>query len=191
MQHYLGIIFATILVNNFVLSQFLGLCPFMGVSRKFDTALGMGLATAFVLTLSSCAANLIDTYLLKPFDLQFLRTIAFIVAIAVLVGLTELFIAKTSPLLHRLLGIYLPLITTNCAVLGVALLNANQDHNLLESALYGLGAALGFTLVLILFAAIRERLEAADVPAPFRGTPIALISAGILAIAFMGFGGWL
>lgn len=191
MQHYLGIIFATTLVNNFVLSQFLGLCPFMGVSRKFETALGMGLATAFVLTLSACAANLIDTYLLTPFHLQFLRTISFIVAIAVLVGLTEMFIAKSSPLLHRLLGIYLPLITTNCAVLGVALLNANQHHTLLESAFYGLGAALGFTLVLILFAAIRERLEAADVPAPFRGTPIALISAGILAIAFMGFGGWI
>ena len=135
-------------------------------------------------------ANLIDTYLLRPFNLQYLRTISFIVAIAVLVGLTEMFIAKTSPLLHRLLGIYLPLITTNCAVLGVALLNANQEHSLLASAVYGLGAALGFTLVLILFAAIRERLEAADVPLPFRGTPIALISAGILAIAFMGFGGW-
>lgn len=190
MQYYLTIIFATTLVNNFVLSQFLGLCPFMGVSRKFDTALGMGLATAFVLTLSACSANLIDTYLLRPFNLQYLRTISFIVAIAVLVGLTEMFIAKTSPLLHRLLGIYLPLITTNCAVLGVALLNANQEHSLLASAVYGLGAALGFTLVLILFAAIRERLEAADVPLPFRGTPIALISAGILAIAFMGFGGW-
>lgn len=189
-QYYLTIIFATTLVNNFVLSQFLGLCPFMGVSRKFDTALGMGLATAFVLTLSACSANLIDTYLLRPFNLQYLRTISFIVAIAVLVGLTEMFIAKTSPLLHRLLGIYLPLITTNCAVLGVALLNANQEHSLLASAVYGLGAALGFTLVLILFAAIRERLEAADVPLPFRGTPIALISAGILAIAFMGFGGW-
>ena len=162
----------------------------MGVSRKFDTALGMGLATAFVLTLSACSANLIDTYLLRPFNLQYLRTISFIVAIAVLVGLTEMFIAKTSPLLHRLLGIYLPLITTNCAVLGVALLHANQEHSLLASAVYGLGAALGFTLVLILFAAIRERLEAADVPLPFRGTPIALISAGILAIAFMGFGGW-
>ncbi|SUO97834.1 electron transport complex subunit RsxA [Suttonella indologenes] len=190
MQYYLTIIFATTLVNNFVLSQFLGLCPFMGVSRKFDTALGMGLATAFVLTLSACSANLIDTYLLRPFNLQYLRTISFIVAIAVLVGLTEMFIAKTSPLLHRLLGIYLPLITTNCAVLGVALLNANQEHSLLASAVYGLGAALGFTLVLILFAAIREHLEAADVPLPFRGTPIALISAGILAIAFMGFGGW-
>ncbi len=163
----------------------------MGVSRKLDTALGMGLATAFVLTLSACATNLIDTYLLIPFHLTFLRTITFIVAIAVLVGLTEMFIAKTSPLLHRVLGIYLPLITTNCAVLGVALLNANHHHTLLESAFYGLGAALGFTLVLVLFAALRERLDAADVPKPFQGTPIALITAGILAIAFMGFGGWL
>lgn len=190
MQHYLTILFATILVNNFVLSQFLGLCPFMGVSRKMDTALGMGLATAFVLTLSACAANLIDTYLLIPFHIEFLRTIAFIIAIAVLVGLTEMFLAKTSPLLHRILGIYLPLITTNCAVLGVALLNSNQQHTLIESAFYGLGASLGFTLVLIIFSAIRERLEAADVPAAFKGTPIALVTAGILAIAFMGFSGW-
>ncbi|SUO93437.1 electron transport complex subunit RsxA [Suttonella ornithocola] len=190
MSHYFTILFATTLVNNFVLSQFLGLCPFMGVSRKLDTALGMGLATAFVLTLSACTANLIDTYLLIPYHIEFLRTIAFIVAIAALVGLTELFIAKTSPLLHRVLGIYLPLITTNCAVLGVALLNSAQKHTLIESAFYALGAAAGFTLVLILFAAIRERLEAADIPKPFKGTPIALISAGILAIAFMGFGGW-
>lgn len=191
MEHYLGILFATVLVNNFVLSQFLGLCPFMGVSRKIDTALGMGFATAFVLTLASVSAYFVDTYLLKPFGVEYLRTISFIVVIAVLVGLTELFIAKTSPLLHRLLGVYLPLITTNCAVLGVALLNSNGAHNLLESALYGLGAALGFTLVLVIFAAMRERLEAADIPAPFKGTPIALITAGILAIAFMGFGGWI
>ena len=190
-QHsYSYIILSTVLVNNFVLSQFLGLCPFMGVSRKIDTALGMGLATAFVLTLSAVSAYLLDTYLLEPFGLRYLRTIGFIVAIAVLVGLTEMFIAKTSPVLHRLLGVYLPLITTNCAVLGVALLNANQQHNLLQSALYGFGAAVGFTLVLIIFAALRERLDAADVPAPFKGTPAALMTAGILAIAFMGFGGW-
>lgn len=190
MQHYFGILFATVLVNNFVLVQFLGLCPFMGVSRRMDTALGMGLATAFVLTLASCAANLIDTYLLIPQKIEFLRTIAYIVTIAALVALTEMFLANVSPLLHRVLGIYLPLITTNCAVLGIALLNSNHHHSLLESAVYGLGAALGFTLVLIIFAALRERLEAADVPAPFRGTPIALISAAILAMAFMGFGGW-
>lgn len=190
MRDYLTILFATTLVNNFVLSQFLGLCPFMGVSRKMDTALGMGLATAFVLTLSACVANLVDTYLLIPYHIEYLRTISFIVTIAVLVGLTEMFIAKTSPLLHRVLGVYLPLITTNCAVLGVALLNSAQHHSLLASAFYGFGAAMGFTLVLVIFAALRERLEAADIPLPFRGNPIALITAGILAIAFMGFGGW-
>lgn len=163
----------------------------MGVSRKIDTALGMGFATAFVLTLASVSAYLLDTYLLIPFNIPYLRTISFIVAIAVLVGLTELFIAKTSPLLHRLLGMYLPLITTNCAVLGVALLNSNHQHNLIQSALYGFGAALGFTLVLVIFAAMRERLEAADIPKPFQGTPIALITAAILAMAFTGFSGWL
>lgn len=188
--HYISIIFATTLVNNFVLSQFLGLCPFMGVSRKIDGAIGMGFATAFVLTLSACATYLIDNYILIPYHLTFLRTIIFIVTIAALVGLTELFIAKTSPLLHRLLGIYLPLITTNCAVLGVALLNSHRHHHLLESACYGFGAALGFTFVLVIFAALRERLQTADIPRPFRGTPIALITAGILALAFMGFGGW-
>lgn len=190
LEHYWLILLTTVLVNNFVLAQFLGLCPFMGVSRKMDTALGMGFATAFVLTLASVSAHLLDRFLLIPYGIEFLRTIAFIVSIAVIVGLTELFIAKASPLLHRVLGVYLPLITTNCAVLGVALLNSREQHNLLESAVYGLGAALGFTLVLILFAALRERLDAADIPAPFRGTPIALITAGILAIAFMGFGGW-
>lgn len=190
LEHYWVILLTTVLVNNFVLAQFLGLCPFMGVSRKIDTALGMGFATAFVLTLASVTAWALDTWLLEPFGIEFLRTIAFIVSIAVIVGLTELFLAKQSPLLHRVLGVYLPLITTNCAVLGVALLNSRERHTLLESAIYGLGAALGFTLVLILFAALRERLDAADIPAPFKGTPIALITAGILAIAFMGFGGW-
>lgn len=190
LEHYWVILLTTVLVNNFVLAQFLGLCPFMGVSRKIDTALGMGFATAFVLTLASVTAWALDRFLLEPFGIEFLRTIAFIVSIAVIVGLTELFLAKQSPLLHRVLGVYLPLITTNCAVLGVALLNSSHRHTLLESAIYGLGAALGFTLVLVIFAALRERLDAADVPAPFKGTPIALITAGILAIAFMGFGGW-
>lgn len=190
LEHYWVILLTTVLVNNFVLAQFLGLCPFMGVSRKIDTALGMGFATAFVLTLASVTAWALDTWLLEPYRIEFLRTIAFIVSIAVIVGLTELFLAKQSPLLHRVLGVYLPLITTNCAVLGVALLNSRERHTLLESAIYGLGAALGFTLVLVIFAALRERLDAADIPAPFKGTPIALITAGILAIAFMGFGGW-
>lgn len=191
MGHYGGLLLATVLVNNFVLSQFLGLCPFMGVSRKWDSAVGMGLATAFVLTLASVSAYFLERYLLVPYGIEYLRTIVFIVAIAVFVGLTELFLAKQSPLLHKLLGVYLPLITTNCAVLGVALLNAKQQHNLLESALYGFGAALGFTLVLVMFAALRERLEAADIPQAFRGAPIALITAGILALAFMGFNGWI
>lgn len=191
MGHYGGLLLATVLVNNFVLIQFLGLCPFMGVSRKWDSAVGMGLATAFVLTLASVSAYFLTNYLLIPYGIEYLRTIVFIVAIAVFVGLTELFLAKQSPLLHKLLGVYLPLITTNCAVLGVALLNAKQQHNLLESALYGFGAAVGFTLVLVMFAALRERLEAADIPQAFRGAPIALISAGLLALAFMGFSGWI
>lgn len=190
MSHYLLILISTVLVNNFVLNQFLGICPFMGVSRKIDTAMGMGFATAFVLTLSSVSTYLLDTYLLTPYHLSYLRTIGFILIIAVLVGLTELFITKVSPVLHRVLGIYLPLITSNCAVLGVALLNSNARNNLLESALYGFGAALGFTLILILFASIRERLEVADIPEPFQGTPIALITAGILALGFLGFGGF-
>ena len=190
MPHYLSILLSTVLVNNFVLSQFLGLCPFMGVSKKMETALGLGLATAFVLTLAAVSAHLLDRHLLIPFHIEYLRTISFIVVIAVLVGLTEMFIAKQSPLLHRLLGVYLPLITTNCAVLGVALLNSKQHHNLLESAVYGFGAGVGFSAVLVIFAGLRERLAAADVPGPFRGTPIGLISAGILAMAFMGFSGW-
>ena len=190
MEHYLQILLATVLVNNFVLSQFLGLCPFMGVSQKLASAVGMALATSFVLTLAAVSASVLDRYLLRPFHIEYLRTISFIVVIAVLVGLTEMFMAKQSPLLHKLLGVYLPLITTNCAVLGVALLNSKENHNLLDSALYGLGAGLGFSLVLVIFAALRERLAAAPVPRAFRGVPIALISAGILSMAFMGFSGW-
>jgi electron transport complex protein RnfA len=183
------IVVSTVLVNNFVLVKFLGLCPFMGVSRKLDAALGMGLATTFVLTASSVAAWSVEHWLLAPLGLAYLRTIAFIVVIAGVVQFTELVVQRTSPLLHQLLGIYLPLITTNCAVLGVALLNVQQGHGLLGAAAYGFGAALGFALVLTLFAALRERLAGADVPLPFRGTPIALITAGLLALAFMGFAG--
>lgn len=179
----------TILVNNFVLTKFLGLCPFMGVSRKLETATGMGLATTFVLTLSSICSYLINTYLLIPLELEYLRTIAFILVIAAVVQFTEMVMHKTSPLLYRVLGIFLPLITTNCAVLGVALLNIQQQHNLLQSALYGFGAALGFSLVLVLFAAIRERVAAADVPVVFQGNAIALITAGLMSMAFMGFSG--
>lgn len=189
MTEFLLILVSTVLVNNFVLVKFLGLCPFMGVSRKLETALGMGLATTFVLTLSSVLSYLAQEYLLAPLGLEYLRTIAFIVLIAAVVNFTEMALRKSSPLLHSVLGIYLPLITTNCAVLGVALLNVQEGHNLAQTAVYGLGAALGFTLVLVLFAAMRERLVAADVPAPFQGTPIGLITAGLMALAFMGFAG--
>ena len=189
MTDYLLIIVGTVWVNNIVLSQFLGLCPFMGVSRKLETAMGMGLATTFVLTLSSISSYLVFEYLLQPFGLEYLRTISFILVIAAIVGFTELVIHKTSPLLHNVLGIYLPLITTNCAVLGVALLNTQQSHNFLESALYGFGSAIGFSLVLVLFAAMRERLAAADVPKAFQGNAIAMITAGLMALAFMGFSG--
>ncbi len=189
MQEYALILISTVLVNNFVLVKFLGLCPFMGVSKKTDAALGMGLATTFVLTLSSVLSYLIYTYLLHPFGLEFLQTIAFILAIAAVVGFTEMAIHKTSPVLYQVLGIYLPLITTNCAVLGVALLNVSENNDFIESAIFGFGAAVGFTLVMVLFAALRERIDAADVPAPFKGAPIALITAGLMSMAFMGFGG--
>ncbi len=180
---------AAVLVNNFVLTQFLGLCPFMGVSRRVETAAGMAMATAFVLTLASVLSYLIFAYLLEPFGATYLRTPAFILVIAVAVQFTEIMVRSTSPLLHQVLGLYLPLITTNCAVLGVALLNLRGGHDLVASAVYGASAAAGFGLVLVLFAAMRERLEGADVPAPFRGAPIALITAGILSMGFMGFAG--
>jgi electron transport complex protein RnfA len=189
MSEYALILVSTVLVNNFVLVKFLGLCPFMGVSRKLETAVGMGLATTFVLTLSSVSSYLVNTYLLEPMGLEFLRTIAFILVIAVVVQFTEMVMHKTSPMLYQVLGIFLPLITTNCAVLGVALLNTQEDHNLVESALYGFGAAVGFSLVLVLFAAVRERVAVADVPKPFKGNAIALITAGLMSMAFMGFAG--
>jgi len=189
MTDYVIILISTVLVNNFVLVKFLGLCPFMGVSKKTDAALGMGLATTFVLTLSSVLSYLLYTYLLVPFELEYLRTIAFILAIATVVGFTEMAIHKTSPVLYQVLGIYLPLITTNCAVLGVALLNIGEDHNFMQSAVFGMGAAIGFTLVMVLFASLRERIDAGDVPSPFKGAPIALITAGLMSLAFMGFGG--
>jgi len=191
MTDYVIILISTVLVNNFVLVKFLGLCPFMGVSKKTDAALGMGLATTFVLTLSSVLSYLLYTYLLVPFELEYLRTIGFILAIATVVGFTEMAIHKTSPVLYQVLGIYLPLITTNCAVLGVALLNIGEDHNFMQSAIFGMGAAIGFTLVMVLFASLRERIDAGDVPTPFKGAPIALITAGLMSLAFMGFGGML
>ncbi len=183
------ILLGTVLVNNFVLVQFLGLCPFMGVSRRVDSALGMGMATTFVLTLSAALSHLVNRWLLMPFELDYLRTLSFILVIAVVVQFTEIVIRRQSPLLHRVLGIYLPLITTNCAVLGVALLSANRQHDLRDAVLYGFGAAVGFTLVLVLFSVLRERIELADVPAPFRGSAAALMTAGIMSLAFMGFSG--
>jgi electron transport complex protein RnfA len=188
MENYLLILIGTVFVNNIVMSKILGLCPFMGVSKKLETAIGMGAATTFVLTLASGLSYLVDTYLLGQ-DLTYLRTLSFIVVIAAIVGFTEMFIKKTSPVLFRVLGIYLPLITTNCAVLGVPLLNAQEQHGFVESLLYGLGGAVGFALVLVLFAAMRERQEAADVPVAFRGTSIAMITAGLMSLAFMGFAG--
>lgn len=189
MTEYIMLLIGTVLVNNFVLVQFLGLCPFMGVSGKLDTAVGMSLATTFVLTLASVTSYLVNQYVLQPLDLEFLRTMSFILVIAVVVQFTEMVVRKTSPTLYRLLGIFLPLITTNCAVLGVALLNIKNDHTFIESAVYGFGAAVGFSLVLVLFAALRERLAVADVPAPFKGASIAMITAGLMSLAFMGFTG--
>jgi len=183
------ILVSTVLVNNFVLVKFLGLCPFMGVSRKLETAAGMSLATTFVLTLSSICSYLANEYLLAPLGLEYLRTITFILVIAVVVQFTEMVVHKTSPLLYQVLGIFLPLITTNCAVLGVALLNVQEKNGFLQSAVYGFGAAVGFSLVMILFAAMRERIAVADVPTAFKGSAIALITAGLMSLAFMGFSG--
>ena len=183
------ILISTVLVNNFVLVRFLGLCPFLGVSRNLEAAMGMSLATAFVLTLSSATAYLLHEYVLIPLDLEYLRTLGFILVIAASVQFTEIMVRRMSPLLDQVLGIYIPLIATNCAVLGVALLNVQQAKGFVQSVFYGFGASVGFALVLIMFAAIRERLEAADIPAPFRGAAIALMTAGIMSLAFMGFSG--
>lgn len=189
MTEYSLILISTVLVNNFVLVKFLGLCPFMGVSKKLETAIGMSMATTFVLTLSSMTSYLVYRYMLVPFDLVYLKTISFILVIAAVVQFTEMFVHKTSPVLYRVLGIFLPLITTNCAVLGVALLNIKENNSFFESILYGFGAALGFSLVLILFSAMRERIAMADVPEIFKGNAIALITAGLMSLAFMGFAG--
>jgi electron transport complex protein RnfA len=189
MTEYFLILVSTVLANNFVLVRFLGLCPLMGVSNKLEGAIGMSVATMFVLTISSVSSYLLSVYLLRPLGLEYLSTLSFILVIAAVVQLTEMIMRKTSPLLYRILGIFLPLITTNCAVLGVALLNVQEQHNLLQSALYGFGAAAGFGLVLVMFAAMRERIAHADVPVHFRGAPIGLITAGLMALAFMGFTG--
>jgi electron transport complex protein RnfA len=189
MTEYALILVSTVLVNNFVLVKFLGLCPFMGVSKKLETAIGMGFATTFVLTMAAVTTWVVNTYLLVPLGIEYLRTIAFILVIAVVVQFTETVMHKTSPVLYQVLGIFLPLITTNCAVLGVALLNLQEQRGFLESALYGFGAAIGFSLVLVLFAAMRERVAVADVPEPFQGSAIAMVTAGLMSLAFMGFAG--
>ncbi|WP_018412940.1 electron transport complex subunit RsxA [Methyloversatilis thermotolerans] len=189
MQEVLMTLIGLVLVNNVVLVRFLGLCPFMGVSRKLDSALGMGMATTFVMTLSALAAWALEHALLLPFDLTYLRILAYIVVIAAVVQFVEMVMHKTMPDLHRVLGIYLPLITTNCAVLGVPLLNAQSGSGLGMSVLGGFGSGVGFTLVMTLFAGLRERLERAGVPEAFRGPPLAFITASLLALAFMGFTG--
>jgi Na+-translocating ferredoxin:NAD+ oxidoreductase subunit A len=183
------ILVGAVFVNNFVLARFLGICPFLGVSKKVETALGMGMAVVFVMTIAAVVTWLIQYYVLNPFGIEYLQTIAFILVVASLVQLVEMIIQKASPVLYQSLGIFLPLITTNCAVLGVAVLNIQKDYTFLETIVFALGAAAGFTLAMVLFAGLRERLDLCPVPASFRGTGIALISAGLLSLAFMGFAG--
>ena len=190
MTEYLLLLISTVLVNNFVLVKFLGLCPFMGVSSKLESAIGMSMATTFVLTLASILSYLVNQYLLLPFDLSYLRTMSFILVIAVVVQFTEMVVNKTSPMLYRVLGIFLPLITTNCIVLGVALLNANRsEYTFVQASVNGFAAGIGFSLVLVLFAAMRERIAIADVPLPFQGAAIGMLTAGLMSLAFMGFSG--
>ncbi len=183
------IIISTVFVNNFVLARFLGLCPFMGVSKKIETATGMGMAVVFVMTVAAAVTWNIQRFILMPFDLQYLQTIMFILVIASLVQLVEIFIRKASPVLYQSLGIFLPLITTNCAVLGMAILTIQKELNFISAITFALGSAIGFTLALVLMAGIRERLEMADVPKTFAGTAAAYVTAGLLSLAFMGFSG--
>lgn len=187
-QNYILLFIGAALVNNIVLVKILGLCPFMGVSKKLEASVAMALATAFVLTVGSGTSYFISEYLLGS-ELFYLRTLSFIVVIAGVVQFTEMWMEKNSPVLYQVLGIYLPLITTNCAVLGIPLLNVQEKHNFLESLVFGLGGAVGFSLVLILFASMRERLEAADVPPIFQGAAIAMVTGGLMSLAFMGFAG--
>ncbi len=178
-----------ILVNNFIFAQFLGICPFMGVSKKTDTATGMGIAVIFVMGVASIFTWLVNEYLLVPNGLEFMQTIAYILVIASLVQFVEMFLQKSVPSLYQALGIYLPLITTNCAVLGVALLNTQNNYNFIESVVYGITGGVGFLVAIVLFASVRERLEFSDCPKSFEGFPIALVTAGLIALAFMGFTG--
>ncbi|MEW5837801.1 MAG: electron transport complex subunit RsxA [Pseudomonadota bacterium] len=189
MSEYLLLLLSTALVNNVVLVKFLGLCPFMGVSKKIDSAIGMSLATTFVLVLAVASTWMLEHWLLKPFGLEYLRTLAFILVIAASVQFTEMVIRKSAPALYQVLGIYLPLITTNCAVLGVALLTALEGGSFLHTLMYGFGSALGFSLALVMFAGLRERMALAQVPQVFAGAPIGFIAAGLLSLAFMGFAG--
>ena len=186
-REFFVIFISSVLVNNFVLVRFLGLCPFLGVSKKMDTALGMGMAVIFVMTLSSIVTYIINTYILVPFKLEYLQIIAFILVIASLVQLVEIVLQKVSPNLYHSLGIYLPLITTNCAIMGLALLNIIKGYDLSRSIVFGFSAGAGFTLSLVLMAGIRERLEMADVPDCLKGFPITMIVAGLISIAFLGF----
>ncbi|MFA6728715.1 MAG: electron transport complex subunit RsxA [Prevotella sp.] len=188
-MEYLLIFISAIFVNNIVLSQFLGICPFLGVSKKIDTAIGMGAALAFVLTLSTIITWLLQTYILNPMGLQYLQTLAFILVIAALVQMVEIMLKKVSPSLYQALGIYLPLITTNCCVLGVAILVMQKDYSLLESVVYAFSTALGFALALVVFAGIREQLSLVKIPKGMRGMSIVLVTAGLLALSFMGFNG--
>ena len=177
------------LVNNVVLSQFLGLCPFLGVSKNMKSAAGMGVAVIFVIAISSAVASLIYQFILVPFHIEYLQTIVFILVIAALVQFVEMFMKKAMPALHNTLGVYLPLITTNCAVLGVALNNVTDNYNFLESVVNGVGTAVGFTIAIVILAGVREKIEDNDIPAPFKGMPIVLLTAGLMSIAFMGFAG--
>jgi electron transport complex protein RnfA len=189
MTDLLLILVSAIFVNNFVLARFLGICPFLGVSKNVETALGMGMAVTFVMTVATVVTWFIQYFILVPFGLEYLQTIAFILVIASLVQLVEMVIQKSSPVLYQSLGIFLPLITTNCAVLGLAVLNIQKDYSFLEGVVFAIGAASGFTLAMVLFAGLRERVALSPVPAPFRGTAIALVTAGLLSLAFMGFAG--
>ena len=189
MKEMLLIIVSAILIDNFIFSKFLGICPFLGVSEKTDTALSMGFAVTFVMTVASAVTYFVYYSILEPFNLTYLKTIAFILIIAALVQLIEMFMKKAFPPLYQALGIYLPLITTNCAVMGVALLNIQYEYNFINSVVYGFASAIGFTLAIVIFAGVRQRLRLADPPKAFRGIPLALISAGLIAMAFMGFQG--
>ena len=189
MSNLILIIVTTALVNNVVLSQFLGICAFLGVSKKIDTSLSMGAAVTVVITIAAAVTNILYNLVLAPFDLDYLKTIVFILVIAALVQMGEMFLKKTSPAIYQALGIFLPLITTNCAVLGVSLTNVQDGFNFIESVIAGVGTGLGFTIAIVLLASLRERINESDIPTPFRGAPIVLLSAALMAIAFMGFSG--